>query len=66
MGDAAVVPVASGVADLVVCFMVLMDVEDLDRSIAELVAERPEFANSQRVPDFLHIRAQPVDTGGLC
>jgi SAM-dependent methyltransferase len=149
VGDTTKLPVATGVADLVVCFMVLMDVEDLDHSVAELarvlspggtvcvsilhpiltsglfipddphrtfymgeyrkpmrhvlditrpngerfcfrvehrpmedysrafeaaglaitalreprpsdalVAERPEFANFQRVPDFLHIRAQ--------
>jgi SAM-dependent methyltransferase len=156
VGDSARLPVATGVADLVVCFMVLMDVEDLDRSVAELervlapggvlcaaimhpiissgifvpddpnhtffmgeyrapmrhvlnvtrangqefvfriahrplddysrafeaaglaitalretnaseelVAEHPEFVNSQRVPDFLHIRAQRVDPGRL-
>jgi SAM-dependent methyltransferase len=35
-GDITALPVASGVADLVVCFMVLMDVEDLDRGVAEL------------------------------
>lgn len=35
-GDLTRLPVASGVADLVVCFMVLMDVEDLDRTVAEL------------------------------
>jgi hypothetical protein len=31
----------------------------------ELVAERPEFGYSQRVPDFLHIRAQRIDPGRL-
>ncbi len=35
-GDLTRLPVASGIADLVVCFMVLMDVEDLDRTVAEL------------------------------
>ena len=151
VGDSVALPVASGIAELVVCFMVLMDVEDLDGSVAELarvlapggsvcaailhpiltsglfipddphrtfymgeyrtpmrhvlditrpngeqfcfrvehrpmedysrafesaglaitalreprpsdelVAERPEFANFQRVPDFLHLRAQRV------
>jgi SAM-dependent methyltransferase len=149
VGDSTRLPIGSGVADLVVCFMVLMDVEDLDGSLTELarvlapggticaailhpiftsglfvpddpyrtffmgeyrkpmrhvldmtrpngepfcfrvehrpmedysrafeaaglaitalreprpsnelVAERPEFANYQRVPNFLHIRAQ--------
>jgi SAM-dependent methyltransferase len=156
VGDIARLPVATGAADLVVCFMVLMDVEDLDRSVAELarvlapggvlcvaimhpiissgifvpgdpnrtffmgeyrkpmrhvldvtrpngqqfvfriahrplddysraleaaglaitalretdaadalVAEHPEFVNSQRVPDFLYVRAQRVDRDGL-
>ncbi len=36
VGDCARLPIASGVADLVVCFMVLMDVEDLERSLTEL------------------------------
>lgn len=35
-GDITRLPVASGVADLVVCFMVLMDVDDLDAGVAEL------------------------------
>jgi SAM-dependent methyltransferase len=156
VGDSARLPINTGVADLVICFMVLMDVEDLDRSVAELarvlapggvlcaaimhpiissgfflpddpnrtfcvgeyrkpmrhvlsvtrangqefvfriahrplddysrafeaagltitalretnptdelVAEHPEFGYSQRVPDFLHIRAQRVDRDGL-
>ena len=155
--DITRLPIASAVADLVVCFMVLMDVEDLVRSVAELarvvapggvvcaailhpiitsglfvpddphrtffmgeyrtpmrhvieigrpngqlfpfrvshrpiedysrafeaaglaltalreprpsdelVGERPEFANYQRVPDFLHLRARRVDRDGLC
>jgi SAM-dependent methyltransferase len=34
--DASALPVASGAADLVVSFMVLMDVEDLDAAVAEL------------------------------
>jgi SAM-dependent methyltransferase len=36
IADTTHLPVASAVADLAVCFMVLMDVEDLDRSVAEL------------------------------
>jgi SAM-dependent methyltransferase len=36
VGDITCLPVASAAADLVVCFMVLMDVEDLVRSVAEL------------------------------
>ena len=36
LADASKLPVASGAADLVVCFMVLMDIEDLDQTIAEL------------------------------
>jgi SAM-dependent methyltransferase len=34
--DATQLPVMSGAADLVVCFMVLMDVEQLDQAVAEL------------------------------
>ena len=157
IADSTALPVASGVADLVVCFMVLMDVEDLDHSVAELarvlapggvlcaailhpiltsglfvpddphrtffmgeyrtamrhvldvermngetfrfrvehrpledysrafetaglaisalreprpgddvVSERPEFANYQRVPNFLHVRARRIDGGAVC
>jgi SAM-dependent methyltransferase len=157
VGDITRLPVASAAADLVVCFMVLMDVEDLEASVAELarvvvpggtvcaailhpiitsglfipgdpnrtfsmgeyrtemrhvlditrpngevfpfrvehrpiegysrafeaaglaitalrepkpsdelVAELPQFANYQRVPDFLHIRAKAVGIDGLC
>ncbi|MGZ6963967.1 MAG: class I SAM-dependent methyltransferase [Acidimicrobiia bacterium] len=36
VGDITALPVTSGAADLVVCFMVLMDVEDLERGVAEL------------------------------
>ncbi len=36
LADVARLPVATGVADLVVCFMVLMDVEDLDGVVREL------------------------------
>ena len=35
-GNGAAVPVAAGVADLVVCFMVLQDVDDLARVAAEM------------------------------
>ena len=36
VADIGALPVAAGVADLVVCFMVLMDVEDLDGAVREL------------------------------
>jgi SAM-dependent methyltransferase len=36
VADVARLPIATGVADLVVCFMVLMDVEDLDGVVHEL------------------------------
>jgi SAM-dependent methyltransferase len=36
LGDTTQLPVASGIADLVVCFMVLMDVDDLDEAVSEL------------------------------
>ena len=36
VADIARLPIATDVADLVVCFMVLMDVEDLDGAVAEL------------------------------
>jgi SAM-dependent methyltransferase len=36
IGDISQLPIASGIADLVVCFMVLMDVEDLGGAIGEL------------------------------
>ena len=36
VGDIGHLPIAAGVADIVVCFMVLMDVEDLDGAVAEL------------------------------
>ena len=36
VGDISRLPVATGAADLVVCFMVLMDIEDLDGAVAEL------------------------------
>jgi SAM-dependent methyltransferase len=36
IADATHLPVASGVADLAVCFMVLMDVEGLDQAVREL------------------------------
>jgi SAM-dependent methyltransferase len=36
LGDSSHLPIASGVADLVVCFMVLMDVDDLDEAVTEL------------------------------
>jgi SAM-dependent methyltransferase len=36
VGDVAGVPLASGVADLVVCFMVLMDIEELEAAVAEM------------------------------
>ena len=31
----------------------------------ELAAEHPQFTNSQRVPDFLHIRTQHAGGRGL-
>jgi SAM-dependent methyltransferase len=36
VADIGALPVATGVADVVVCFMVLMDVEDLDGAVGEL------------------------------
>jgi SAM-dependent methyltransferase len=36
VADIARLPIATDVADIVVCFMVLMDIEDLDGAIAEL------------------------------
>lgn len=36
VADIARLPIAAGVADIVVCFMVLMDIEDLDGAVAEL------------------------------
>ena len=36
VADIARLPIATGVADIVVCFMVLMDIEDLDGAVAEL------------------------------
>jgi len=36
LADIARLPIATGAADLVVCFMVLMDIEDLDGAVAEL------------------------------
>ena len=36
LADISQLPVASGAADLVVCFMVLMDVDDLDLAVCEL------------------------------
>jgi SAM-dependent methyltransferase len=36
VADIAQLPITAGVADVVVCFMVLMDIEDLDGAVAEL------------------------------
>jgi len=36
LADATCLPIATGVVDLAVCFMVLMDVEDLDQVVSEL------------------------------
>jgi SAM-dependent methyltransferase len=36
VGDVVGVPIASSVADLAVCFMVLMDIEDLESAVAEI------------------------------
>jgi SAM-dependent methyltransferase len=36
VGDAHSLPVRDAAADLVVCFMVLMDIDDLDRAVLEL------------------------------
>jgi SAM-dependent methyltransferase len=58
-GDITALPVASGSADLVVCCMVLMDVEDLEGSVAELArVARPGGAVCAAI---LH----PIVTSGL-
>jgi SAM-dependent methyltransferase len=36
VADIAQLPISAGAADIVVCFMVLMDIEDLDGAVAEL------------------------------
>ena len=36
VADIARLPIATAAADIVVCFMVLMDIEDLDGAVAEL------------------------------
>jgi SAM-dependent methyltransferase len=36
VADIAQLPIAAAAADIVVCFMVLMDIENLDRAVAEL------------------------------
>ena len=36
VADIAALPIATAAADIVVCFMVLMDIEDLDGAVAEL------------------------------
>jgi SAM-dependent methyltransferase len=58
-GDIAALPFASGVADIVVCFMVLMDVEELDRAVAELA--RVLAPGGVVCVAFLH----PILTSGL-
>jgi SAM-dependent methyltransferase len=57
--DASALPVASGAADLVVSFMVLMDVEDLDAAVAEL--ERVLAPGGSICVAILH----PINTAGM-
>jgi SAM-dependent methyltransferase len=59
LGDITRLPVASGSADLVVCFMVLMDVEDLDGAMRELA--RVLAPDGCLCVAVLH----PIDTSGL-
>lgn len=57
--DAAALPVASGAADLVLSFMVLMDLEDLDAAAAEL--ERVLAPGGVICVAILH----PINTAGI-
>ena len=57
--DATSLPVASGAADLVVSFMVLMDVEELDAAVAEL--ERVLAPGGLICVAILH----PINTAGI-
>jgi SAM-dependent methyltransferase len=57
--DATALPAKAGAADLVLSFMVLMDVEDLDSSVAELA--RVLAPDGVLCVGILH----PVDTAGL-
>jgi SAM-dependent methyltransferase len=59
VADISGLPVATGVADLVVCFMVLMDVEDLVRSVSELA--RVLAPGGTLCVGILH----PINTSGL-
>ena len=59
VGDISHLPVATGAADIVVCFMVLMDIEDLDGAVAELA--RVMTADGTLCIAILH----PIMTSGL-
>jgi SAM-dependent methyltransferase len=59
VADIAQLPIATGAADLVVCFMVLMDIEDLDGAVAELA--RVMAPDGTLAVGILH----PIMTSGL-
>ena len=59
VADIASLPIATGAADIVVCFMVLMDIEDLDGAVAELA--RVVAPGGALCVGILH----PIITSGL-
>ncbi len=59
VADIASLPIAAAAADIVVCFMVLMDIEDLDGAVAELA--RVLTPGGTLCVGILH----PITTSGL-